>query len=341
MLKNIKNFADNSKFFNPASPAATDLLSAKERFKGKIAPLLAQTSLTALSIGIGVVNFGLAPVVLFSGVLAGMSLVLQRESLRRFSEKLHEAQSYDFTKVEDAVRFAHQYPACAKVPHKYFSILKACGIEGTPPLLHVIPGERFPAVTQAVSPQGHKYQAIFMGEDFLKKRSDETLLFILGHEIGHAQLGHTARNRSVSSDVRLMLPVYAGMTMMVTGNIVGGLLYAAAGSALNKIAAGKFSQYAEREADRFALLKTGVTEQSAKLMQNFGEGVQSTLQNAREEGVLQSFKIAAAELLYKMGGSHPDPLQRAAYIREFGAANPAACDAARQRLGIPAKPFSS
>ena len=50
MLKAIFGFSSNTDFYNPVGKPVHDLLSTKEKIKGRVLPLLGQVSLFALSV---------------------------------------------------------------------------------------------------------------------------------------------------------------------------------------------------------------------------------------------------------------------------------------------------
>lgn len=317
----FKRFADNDTFYNPVATPDSGLLSVKEHIKGKAFPFLASVSLTALSLGLSAAAVGPAAAVGVAAGLTALSVVFTARSFGKIAKRLEEVASYDFTQLDDALRFARRFPEQAGLPAKFLRVAAAAGVpEEKIPRIYVTSSSDDFWVTRLKPFSREEHYAMVVGRKRFQKDNTESLLSGMAHEMGHTALGHSG-TASLAFHVKTLplLNLQAGVALALTGNIMAGAAYTVAAYALNVITLAKRSQYNEREADRFSLKTTGIIDAAAEEFDwdyDFEK------------------RSKASSTTRKLLSTHPPAGQRADYIRDFGKANPDFCAKRRAALGF-------
>jgi len=246
---------------------------------------------------------------------------MRKMSLDKIAEDLQTHDRYDFTKPEDAGRFAQNYPAHAALPVQYLDLVSAAGLEACAPVIYLSKKYESPSVGELSFSRRRSALAIVMGKQFLERADVDAVLHSMGHELGHAALGHTKVSSALPGLLSLTFTMQASVSLALAGSVSGGLAYLLSGAALNFIATAKSSQYNEREADRFALVKTGITEPAAQFFD-------------LDHNITALTGKKTMKTILAMLGTHPPSRQRANYIRDFEKNNPVFCTRRRQALGV-------
>jgi putative metalloprotease len=153
----------------------------------------------------------------------------------------------------------------------------------------------------------------------MDKMTDDELLFVIGHEIGHVKNGHgKVRMQRAYAASAATRAASAGIASGV-GSSVGGYGAAIAGDLVASMAAdvikGQFSQGDETESDEYGLqfLNKGGYQPAAAVvaLTKLGDG-------ADDDGG------GVGEMFHQFTSTHPDPLARAEHIRSLIPGLPAA-----------------
>lgn len=326
MLKGLSAFLSNTDFYNPVDKPLHDLLSRKEKIKGRVLPLLGQVSLFALSVGMSAMGGTVAEAVLAVGVLASVVSYLRHSSLSNYKRKLDQENIYDPDVPQDVTRFAQNYPQQADLPAQLRRLGGEAGIEKTP-LIHVGKNTDYAAIVD-LSFGKRQDLLLELNPKTLVAETPALLTHVLAHEIGHARLGHTGSTRAVISGTAIATHISVGVQMGLTGNYLGGIFYSVAAIAAHKIAGAKRQQYKERECDRHALLLSGVGAEAADFFEKESAPILDNPPLALRAafGALNTFQSLAA--------AHPSHKSRADYMRSFNDANRGYLDKVRLKNGI-------
>ena len=122
--------------------------------------------------------------------------------------------------------------------------------------------------------------------------TDDELLFVIGHEVGHVKLGHTIKGQRAAlalSGVKEGASAAGGVAGQIAGSQLGGLLEAV----LNA----QYSQSQETDSDDYGLV----------LLKSSGHNAKSPASALRKLAELSGGK-------HSMLSSHPDPQKRAERI---------------------------
>jgi Zn-dependent protease with chaperone function len=326
MLKVLSRFSSNTDFYNPAGKPLHDLLSRKEKIKGRALPLLAQVSLFALSTGMSMMNGTAAETVLAIGILASVVSYLRHSSLSNYKKALHQENVYDPDVLADAARFAQNYPVQAGLFTQLRSIAAEAGLEKAP-LVHVGKNVDYAAIIDLGF--GKKKELLIeFNNELLVKESPASLLHMVAHEIGHARLGHTDSLPAVVSGTATATHISVGVQMALAGNYLGGIFYSAAAVVTHRIAAAKRQQYKERECDRQALLLSGVGPEAAAFFEK------ETVTLEKDSPLALRLAFGAISTYQSLLAQHPSNEKRGNYMRAFSDINRDALEKTRIKNGL-------
>ena len=131
-------------------------------------------------------------------------------------------------------------------------------------------------------------------QGLMDKMTDEELLFVIGHEIGHVVMGHSRKQAQVAYATSAVRTGVASV-----GGTIGSLAQSTIGEISEKIINAQYSQKEEREADDFGLVflqKYGyppeAAVQSLRKLGNSGGGIMSTHPNSVERAERLSHQIS-------------------------------------------------
>lgn len=331
MLKAIFGFSSDTDFYNPVGKPVHDLLSTKEKIKGRVLPLLGQVSLFALSVGMSAMGASLEEAALSVGILGGLAAYMRHSQLSNYKKKLDNENLYDLSTPQDAARFHEKYPEHKGLPAQLCLIAAEAGLD-KPPLLHVGENTDYAAILDLDFGK-KKNLLIEINPKILKEESPALVAHLLAHEMGHGRLGHTNSLPAVVSGTAIGAHISAGVQMAVSGNYLGGIFYTVAALTAHKMAGAKSQQYKERECDRHALLVSGVGREAADF---FEKGTTQL-----EKGAPLPLRIAfgAIDTYQSLMAAHPSHEKRTQYFRDFTDANHAYLEKTRIKNGlVPSKP---
>lgn len=331
MLRTFSKFANNTDFYNPIGKPVHDLLSRKEKIKGRLLPLLGQVSLFALSVGMSTISGGLFDATLGVGVLGAVVAYLRHSSHSNYKKKLSSENIYDPNEAADAARFKESYPSHPELPAQLCRLSQEAGLEKAP-LIHVGKNTAFAGIAD-LSFWKKQDLLIEINAELLEKETPELLNHILAHELGHGRLGHTNSLPRVLSGTAVATHLSVSIQFALGGNYLSGIFYAATTLAGHSIANAKSQQYKERECDRHALLVTGVAPEAAAFFDK-----QSVLPNKNDPAGLRVF-FNAIKTLESLAFAHPSSEKRADYMRSFNYTNKEYIEQKRAQNGFsPYKP---
>ena len=132
---------------------------------------------------------------------------------------------------------------------------------------------------------------IFSG--LMDRMSDQELLFVLGHEMGHVVQNHIMKKMRVALAGSALRKGIASQE-----NVIGELAESQLGGLVNKLIQARFSREEEEEADRYAV----------RFMQQEGYNPQKSISALKKLGAMS----AGSSLL----SSHPAPKARAEKVKE-------------------------
>ncbi|MFN7115135.1 MAG: M48 family metalloprotease [Alphaproteobacteria bacterium] len=326
MLRAFSNFANNTDFHNPLGKPEHQLLSRKEKIKGRILPLLGQVSLFALSVGMSAMTSGVSDAVLGVAVLSGVVTYLRRSSYTNYKKKILPQNTYDPNIPADIVRFRENYPAHSELPLQLRRLSGEVGLEKAP-LIHVGKNTTFAGIIDLNL--GKKQDLLIeLNSEFLEKQTPELLNHILAHELGHGKFGHTNSLPGVVSGTAVATHISVGIQLGLAGNYLGGIFYAAAAFAGHTAANAKLQQYKERECDRHALLVSGVVPEAVAFFEK------ETVALGKDEPTGLRLAFGALKTVESMFFAHPSSEKRADYMRSFNRANKGYVEKKRALNGI-------
>jgi len=326
MLRAFSNYANNTDFYNPVGKPVHDLLSRKEKIKGRVLPLLAQVSLFALSVGMNAMAGGPLDAALGVAVLGAVVTHLRHSSYANYKKKLSPENTYDPNQTADAERFKQNYPLHSELPSQLCRLSREAGLEKAP-RIHVGKKVAFAGITDLNF--GKKQDLLIeISAETLEKEKPELLNHILAHELGHGRLGHTNGLPAIISGTAVATHLSAGIQLGLSGNYLAGIFYTAAALAAHSVAGAKSSQYRERECDRHALLVSGVAPEAA----DFFEKLSIVADKNDPVGLRAIF--GAVKTFESMALAHPSSEKRACYIRSFNRVNKDYIEQKRARNGL-------
>ena len=324
---NTKPLNNKTDFYNPQGKPMHALLSRRENFKGRFLPRLVQVSLFALSIGITGAIEGPDKAAISAGFFAGVSVYLRRSATQKFNESVKSGETYDFSRPQDVLAFRHKYPTRQNLPAQFVSMSADAGFE-KPPLFSVTATETFAVVGQTTFMAAKPEYAVRMGRSFLNDATPGLIAHVCAHELGHACRGHIGNGEPVAVLTAHGMHMKTGAALAFSGDLIGGAVYSAFGLGASMIARAKQMQSYEYEADRYALVKSGVIDEAAEI---FERGHEKT--PPLSQPVLRiSFEIAKTR--DSLLDNHPPSEKRAAYMRQYQAANEQIARQTRISVGV-------
>ncbi len=311
-------------FYNPAGRAMHALLSRREKFSGRFLPRLAQVSLFALSVSITSGAESPAKTIAAGVFFVGTAAYLRRSAIKEFGAAARNGEQYDFTKPRDVSAFKHKYHFHHDLPARYLQIAAEAGLE-KPPLFFVTAKENFASIGRLNFSPGQAAHGVRMGRGFLYDSNPALIAHVCAHEMAHATYNHTNILEPVATLAAQGMHLKAGAAMALSGNIIGGAVYTVVAMTVSFIAQARLARSYEREADRFALVKTGVIDDVLPQFEN------TVAAPKNSSSVLSDAFMQTQQYLFSV---HPHNKDRADYMRTYQSENEDAAAKARLSLGL-------
>lgn len=311
-------------FYNPAGKPVHALLSRREKLVGRFLPRLIQVSLFALSVSLTSNVEGPAKAAAAAAFFACTAAYLRRSGIKEFNSAAKNGELYDFTKPRDVLAFRHKYHFHDDLPARYLLITADAGLE-KPPLLFVTAKEDSASISRLNFTGAPTQHAVRMGRGFLHGSTPALIAHVCAHEIAHAARNHTNTLEPVATLAAQGMHLKAGAAIALSGNIVGGAIYSVVAIAVSFITQARLARSYEREADRFALVRTGVVDE---VLPQFEKAASEGKNNAPVLAV--AFK-QAEQYLFSV---HPRNEDRADYIRAYKSANEDVAAKTRLLIGL-------
>lgn len=315
------------RFYNPIEKPRHRLLSRPEKLYGRFFPRLAKVSLFALSVGITGVMASPAEAAKSTAFFACAAAYFHRSNAKKFNDAAQKGENYDFTRQQDIQRFKDKYQNQYSLPERFIKLSEESGL-ARPPLFYVTSKESYAAIgrTNFMAPEAR--HAVRINRNVLKRESPAVITYVCGHEIGHAALGHSLHTESTMSLAAQAMHIKAALVIAASGNYIGGALYMASALTASFIAQAKQYQSYEHEADRHALVRTGVTVEIANMFEKEGSVP------SKPAGALLNTAFAVASAQERLFSVHPSNDARATYIRRYEQVNAEAARKTRLSLGL-------
>ncbi len=145
----------------------------------------------------------------------------------------------------------------------------------------------------------------------MDKMTDDELLFVIGHEIGHVKNGHSKSRMQRAYAASAATKAAASGLASGAGSSVGNVGVAIGGELLADLATevvkAQFSQGDETESDEYGL----------QFINKGGRPAESAVQALLKLGEDDGKSGGIGEAFNRFTSSHPDPLARAEHIREL------------------------
>lgn len=325
--KTVKRPENKADFYNPQGKPVHALLSRQEKIRGRFLPRLAQVSLFALSIAITGMTEGGNKAALSAAFFGGVSFYLRRSATKKFNDSVKDGEVYDFTKPRDVAAFQDKYPTQQNLPTQFKIFTTDAGFE-KPVLFSVTAAESFAAIGKTTGMMARPEYAVRIGRSFLNDASPALVAHVCAHELGHASRGHIEDMEPIAILTAQGMHLKAGTAMALSGNLMGGLLYTTFNLVASLVAHSKQMQSYEYEADRYALVKSGVIDEAARTFEQ-----DAPVRPAPSER-MQRVTFEVGQALGSLLDVHPASEKRAAYMRQYDAINHEAARKTRISIGV-------
>jgi len=340
-------YINNKSSFNPVDKPDGDLLSLKERFKGKYIPLSFQAGLLVFSSAL----FGLA----FGAVALGYAAAKRAAFVAYFIYAKRKKQNdilnnddkitlYDLSNSEDKGIFDRRFMGYQNgFSEAYLDLAKKVNFKEAP-IIAVDETDKLVSGNYTFPYIKNQKNIIKLGVSTLKDYPKAEVLGLSAQEMGYIKMDGEKRRGITNLSMILLVanisfaislgfktnvllaPIAATLFPLPIGAIFGVVLIAA-----SFIPFLKGKQYYKKQADRFALLNTGLANEMASNLEKRASKKDSKLHKDLQKGKLSARFSKAVLGLRK---TEPFIYERAEYMRSFSKKNPAFCNKKLKELKL-------